>query len=494
LPPSEKDISEKGPLTKAQVDNDGKLSGGARLATLAVGSALMMQFLDSTALVTALPTLSRAFGTDPVHLRSVLTTYMVVQALFLPASGWMADRFGPRKVFTWAMAVFLTGSLLCGLSHGLGQLIAARIVQGLGGAMMMPVGRTIVINASPRNALVTAMMWLTLPAMVGPMIGPALAGVILQVAEWPWIFFVNVPVGLLGIAAVLRFVPRTLRPHPGSFDFVGFLMIAAIVSAIMVLVETIDLHPSPILLQAGSAIGAVLFGFLYLGHVKRRTAKGLKPVLDLSLMRFATFRSAQTGGTLLRMGIGGSPYLMQLLLQFGLHWSALHASLVTISSSLGAISARLMGPRVIRKVGFKNMLLIAITLSGFLGMAPGFFRETTPIWLIMCILPFTGFVRATQMSAGAALSFAEIPDESISQGSTLSSVIQQISMSLGVTFAALMLHLSQGSSHVLTPEVFVLPYVAVGLVTFLALPPYLALPANAGAEMSGRGRGHRVEE
>jgi EmrB/QacA subfamily drug resistance transporter len=456
---------------------------GSLIATLAVGSAMFMQFVDSTALATALPTLAREFDVSPVHLRLVLTTYMVVQALFLPASGWAADRFGPRRVFMAAMLVFLGGSVLCGLSQSLPQMIAARAVQGLGGAMMMPVGRIIVVGSSPREKLVQAMMWLSLPTTMGPIMGPPIAGLILQVADWPWIFFVNLPIGALSLLAVLRFVPRLQQPDPGAFDFRGFLIAGLSIAAVMTIVEASGASWK---VQVGGALVAMPALALYVWHARRRVEAGARPILDLALLRNPTFRASVAGGSLVRLGMGGTPFLLALLLQVGLGWTALEAGSVTIFSAVGALLARPFGPAVIRRLGFRNMLVASAILIGLLGAAPGWFRAETPVAVMIGILVFTGFGRATQISAVNALGYADVPQASISAASTLSSVVQQITLALGVTVAGLTLQIAGGSVAALAPRDFILPFTVIGVVTLASLLVYLPMPANAGADISGR--------
>ena len=242
---------------------------GRQLAILAVGSALFMQFIDQTALSTALPTLSQAFRIEPINLKLVLTSYILVQAVVVPASGWAADRFGARRVFMAAMAVFLLGSMLCGLSRTLGELVLFRILQGAGAAMLMPVGRIIVVGQSPREHLVRSMALLTTPAMVGPIIGPPLTGLILKFADWPWIFYINLPVGILGMIAVWTFVPRTREPHPGPFDTIGFVLAALAISMSMGLAETLGFNLIPWTMQVAALVIAVAasVGFLY--HARR---------------------------------------------------------------------------------------------------------------------------------------------------------------------------------------------------------------------------------
>ncbi len=457
------------------------------MAIIAVASALFMQSIDSTALSTALPTLARAFNTNPIHLKLCLTAYILALAVFVPASGWAADRFGARRIFIGAMGVFLAGSVFCALSHSLTELVVARILQGAGGAMMTPVGRIIVVGSHPRDQLVKAMIWLTTPAMLGPVVGPPLSGFILSVATWPWIFYINVPVGLLGMAAVLRFVPKIRRPHPGKFDSLGFLLIAIAICASMIGAESIGMGLLPTWVQIAAWVLALTSGWAYLRHARRRE----RPVLDLTLLKIRTLRVNQTGGSLMRMTIGATPFLLPLLLQGGLGWSPLKAGVVTMSAAGGQLVARVGAQSMLRRFGFRTMLIVTSILGGLLVLAPGFFRASTPMAVIVLTLALGGFLRANNLTSVGALAFADVPDARVSQASSLTSVMQQMAQALGITVAGLMLHISQQMNAAqgltpLSPANFVLPFVAVGLAAMAAVATYWPLPLNAGSSLHGR--------
>ncbi|MDC0707512.1 DHA2 family efflux MFS transporter permease subunit [Stigmatella sp. ncwal1] len=459
---------------------------GPQLASVAVASALFMEFIDSTALSTALPTLATAFHTDPVHLKLALTSYILALAVIAPASGWAADKYGPRRVFMIAMGVFLVGSVLCGFSQSLIQLVLFRTLQGVGGAMMTPVGRLIVVGVAPRERLVSAMSWFTMPALIGPLVGPPLAGLILEVADWPWIFFINVPVGLLGMVAVLRLVPPLHQPDPGPFDAQGFLLVAVAITSWMGLAETAGIGLIPPLAQAAMAIIALVATGLYIVHARKTE----RPVLNLRLLRFLTFRASLLGGTLLRLGLGATPFLLPLLFQVALGWSPLEAGLVTIGTSVGALACKSVAPSVIKRFGFRNTLIVSNLATAVLTAAPGAFRHATPIPLIIVLLAIAGFMRSMQFTSINTVAYAEVPPSAVSNASTLSVVLQQVGLSLGISFGGLMLHVARGQTdEPLTPERFILPFIAVGLVSALAGPIYQRLPPGAGASISGRTKG-----
>ncbi len=457
-----------------------------RLISIAVASALLMEFIDSTALSTALPTLSRAFAVDPIHLKLALTSYILALAVFTPASGWAAERFGARRVFLSAMVVFLLGSALCGLSRSLEALVASRILQGIGGAMMTPVARLIVVGATPKDKLLTAMGWFTMPALVGPLIGPPIAGLVLSVADWPWIFYINLPVGLLGVVAVLRFVPRSEpRRDLGRFDTPGFILSALAVSGLVVVAETAGVNLLAPWAQITLLTVSVACGWIYL-RIAKRTGR---PILDLTLLRYPTYRASLVGGTLVRLGIGAAPFLMPLLLQVALGWSPLRASLVTIATGFGILIARPVGAVLLRRIGFRSALAVFVVLTALFSTAPAFFRAATPIWLMMGVLTVGGLFRAIQFIAANTIAYADVPETSTAAASTLAAVTQQVGLALGVSFGGMMLHLARGPDGVaLTPDRFVFPFLAVGLVTLLALPVYLSLDKDAGAAISGRNR------
>jgi EmrB/QacA subfamily drug resistance transporter len=461
----------------------------SRLTLVSVASALFMQAIDSTALSTALPTLARAFATDPIHLKLCLTAYIMALAVFVPASAWAADRFGARRVFTTAMGIFLLGSVLCGQSRNLEQLVAFRILQGAGGAMMAPVGRMMVVASHPREQLVKAMVWMTTPGLLGPILGPPLSGFILSIATWPWIFYINVPVGILGMLAVWRFVPKIVQPHPGKFDVVGYLMAAAAICAAMVGAESVGVNLLPLWGQGLVWSFALGVGWTYV----RYAAKQERPVLDLKLLKVATFRANQTGGTLMRMTVGAFPFLLPLLLQGGLGWTPWQAGLLTMSIAVGSMSARLGAQFVLRRFGFRNTLMFTAAACGLVISTTGFFRSNTPIAMMVGVLAVGGFLRSNHLTCAGTLAFADIPDVSVSQASSLSSVLQQVAQALGITIAALTLRLSQvvGASHglgSLAPENFVFPFAVVGFACVSATAIYWTLPADAGANMHGRKR------
>ncbi len=438
-----------------------------------------MEFIDSTALSTALPTLSRAFHTDPLHLKLALTSYILALAVFAPASGWVADRFGAKRVFMGAMVVFAVGSLLCGFSTSLATLVVCRLIQGLGGAMMTPVGRLIIVNTTPRSHLVSAMAWFTMPALVGPILGPPLAGLLLSVTTWPWIFFVNLPVCVGGLIAVGKLAPAIPAQSPGRFDALGFAYASVAVSALVAATETFAVRVIPVYVQIALIAISLVSGRLYIRHAARRP----RPVLDLTLFRLPTFRASLVGGTLVRLGVGASPLLLPLLLQVALGWSPLKAGLISLSQSVGALSTKPLIPWILRRWGYRKVLMSTVLTSSILLAIPGTFRADVPLGFVIVVLFLSGVARSNQFTAANTVAYADVPRERVSSASTLAAVIQQVGLALGISFGGLVLHLATGTSAALTPDRFALPYLAVAVATLLALPTYWRLPESAGATL-----------
>jgi len=451
----------------------------SRFMPAVMASALFMDLLDTAALGTALPTMAREFHTEPLHLKLALTAYLMTMAILVPASGWLADRFGARRVFVNAVRIYLIGSLCCGLSNSLAQLVAARILQGVGGAMMTPVARLIVVAMTPREQLVSAMNIFTMPAVLGPMLGPPLAGLLLQVASWRWIFFLNLPVGVLGIVTVLRVLPRLRHPHPGPFDTLGFVTAGLGIVGTIALAESVGSG-----LMSSSMKLLVAFGTLALwAFFARHALRARCPILNLRLFSVGTFRASMVGGALLRLGMGATPFLIPLQLQSALHWSPARAGIVMSCMMLGSLLARFGGTLAVRLAGFRPALLVTAVLTALLTATPAAFTLDTPVIYICMALLAVGFFRAAHYVAATAIGFAEVPPGEVSRASTLSTVIQQLSLSFGVSLAGATLYLSAGDSVPTLPHQFVTPFATLGVVSLLALPVYAVLDSQAGAHM-----------
>jgi EmrB/QacA subfamily drug resistance transporter len=455
-----------------------------RLTAVIVASALLMQNLDSTVLATALPTMARAFGSDPVHMNVALTSYLLSLAVFIPASGWMADRYGARTVFRAAILVFTLGSILCGQANSLGFLVVARILQGMGGAMMVPVGRLVLLRTVAKSELVAAMAWLTAPALIGPVVGPPIGGMIVSYLSWRWIFYINVPIGLLGVAAVTRYIADVREPNPGRFDGWGLLWSGVGLLGLMFGLETVGRGVFPTEASAGM-IGVGLVGIvLYLIHARGRE----NPLLDLSLFRLPSFTVPVAAGSLFRIGIGAIPFLLPLMLQLGFGRSAAQSGMITFASSAGALVMKPATQFMLRRLGFRDTLIWNGLISASLVAACAAIRPGWPIAAIYALLLAGGFVRSLQFTAYNALAYADVPRKRMSSATSLYSCLQQLSLTLGISAGAGVLEVSMALAHHSAPTIpdFTVAFLAVGFISMLASPAALLMPRDTGAELAGR--------
>ncbi len=442
-----------------------------------------MQNLDSTVVATALPTMARAFGADPLHMNVALTSYLLSLAVFIPVSGWMADRYGSRQVFRIAIGVFTLGSVLCGAATSLPFLVAARIVQGIGGAMMVPVGRLLLIRSVAKSELVAAMAWLTAPALIGPILGPPVGGFIVTYANWRWIFDINVPIGCLGIVLVSRYVDDVREPAPGRLDWLGLLLSGAALSCLMFGFETAGRGVLPLAATAALMLGGLACAALYVRHARRTE----RPLLDLALMRVPTFAVSVTAGSCFRIGVGAIPFLLPLMLQLGFGMSAVESGAVTFASAVGAMAMKPAAQWALRSFGFRAVLGWNAVLSAALVAAIAAFRPGWPMAAIYALLVLGGFLRSLQFTAYNTIAYADIPRERMSAASSLYSTIQQLSLTMGITVGAGALEIARGVSGREAPSLgdFSVAVLVVAGVSLCAAPFAMRLGASAGDEMSG---------
>jgi EmrB/QacA subfamily drug resistance transporter len=454
------------------------------LICLIVACAMFMQNMDSTVIATALPVIARSLGESPLRLNVAITCYLLSLAVFVPISGWTADRFGPRRVFSAAIVVFTLGSIGCGLSQSLPMLVVSRIVQGMGGAMMVPVGRLVLLKTVPRSELVRAMSYVSLPAMLGPVTGPPLGGFIATYGSWRWIFFINIPIGLIGLTLINLFIEDFRETGARPFDFPGFVLTGLGLASLAFGFETIGRGAVPAAVTVGLlAAGAILMTF-YVRHAKRTDF----PVIDLALMRIPTYAAATIGGFLFRMGMGALPFLLPMMLQIGFGLSALNSGLLTFASAAGAMTMKFGVNTIIRTFGFRAVMCgNAVISAGFL-FAYAFFQPSTPHIVIFAALLAGGFFRSLQMTSINSLSYADVPGPMLSRATSLTSMCQQLSQTVGVATGALFLYLllgARGETH-LTPLDFSLAFAGVGVIGLSSVPFFLRMSPDAGAEVSGR--------
>jgi EmrB/QacA subfamily drug resistance transporter len=453
-----------------------------RRLPLIVATALFIENMDSTAISTSMPQIAADIGVEPVALKLALTTYMLALAVFIPISGWVADRFGAKKVFMAAIAVFLLGSLGCAASQGLGQLVAGRFIQGVGGAMMVPVGRLVLLRSVDKSELVRALSWLTVPAMLGPILGPVVGGAITTYTHWRYIFLVNIPMGLLGIVLAWRFIPELKQPV-GRLDTRGFLLSSGGLALTMFGLSAIGRGLVPAVgVAACMGLGvALMLGY---GWHARRTPQ---PLLGLDLFKVTTFRVAVLGGSLFRVGIGATPFLLPLMLQLGFGLDPLQSGLITFTSTAGAMAMKVLAPRVLRRFGFRPVLVWNGLLASALLCVFGLFRADTPYPLMVGILLASGFVRSLQFTSINAIAYADIDKSRMSQASSLAAMAQQVALALGVTVGGYALSLAGKATGNPdgAPINFTFAFLTVGLISAMSVIRMRTLPADAGAEVAG---------
>ncbi|WP_119392533.1 MFS transporter [Taklimakanibacter lacteus] len=456
-----------------------------RIIPLVVASALFMENTDSTVIATSLPAMAADLGEDPVVLKLAFTTYLLALTVFIPISGWCADRFGARNVFRAAIAVFTLGSIACGLSTSLEGLIAARALQGLGGAMMVPVGRLIILRTVSKSEMVTALATLTIPALLGPVLGPPLGGFITTYFHWRWIFWINVPFGVLGIVLATIHMPDIREEGVAPLDALGFVLSGLglstlVFGATIVGRDILPVYGAPALI----ATGVVMTG-LYILHARRRT----KPILDLNLLKFPTFRSGVIGGSLFRIGVGAIPFLLPLMLQLGFKLTPFQSGSLTCAAALGALAMKFSAARILKRFGFRSVLVFnAVVAAAFLAIQ-GLFTPETPHLLILAVLLAGGFFRSLQFTSLNALAYSDIPPRDMGSATSFYIVAQQLSLAAGVVCAASVLEIAQHVRGDLTLTVadFSFAFFTVALISAFSLFSHLQLAPDAGAEVSGRG-------
>ncbi len=455
---------------------------------LIIACALFMENLDGTIISTSLPVIAKDLAENPLALKLALTAYLVSLAVFIPISGWMADRYGSRTVFRSAIAVFVFGSLACGFSSSLGGFVLARFLQGIGGAMMVPVGRLVLLKSVEKRELVKVLSYLTMPALLGPILGPPLGGFISTYFHWRWIFFINVPIGLLGWTLAGRYVPEIVEDLRTPLDWTGFLMSGIGLSSLTLGAATFGQHLLPPLGSAACIVVGTISLVAYVGHARRFARAGRSPVLDFAFLKVKTYFAGVVGGSLFRVGVGATPFLLPLMLQLGFGFTALQSGLLTCSSAAAAMFMKTLATTILKRFGFRtvlsaNALIASITIIGY-----GVFSATTPIAWMLGTLLFGGFFRSLQFTSLNALSYADIDKRDMGRASGLANVAQQLSLSTGVTLGAAALESMarlHGRVDVVSDD-FRWAFLVVGLVSAASFLLIRRLPADAGDEVSGR--------
>ncbi len=454
------------------------------LVPLIVACAMFMQNLDSTVIATALPTIARSLHESPLRLNVAITCYLLSLAVFIPISGWTADRFGARRVFSLAIVVFTLGSIACGISNSLAALVAARILQGMGGALMVPVGRLVLLRTVPKSDLVRAMSFVSVPALIGPVMGPPLGGLIVTYASWRWIFFINIPIGVLGIVLVNLLVGDLKETGRRPFDLAGFALTGIGLASLAFGFENVGRGALPGVAVAALLVTGAVCIALYVRHAYRVS----HPIIDLALLKIPTYAAASIGGFLFRMGLGALPFLLPLMLQVGFGLSALHSGLLTFASAAGAMLMKTSAVRILRTLGFRLVLVGDAVISAAFLFGYSLFRPSTPHLVIFFALLTGGFFRSLQMTSINTLSYADVPPSMLSRATSLTSMAQQLSQTAGVATAALLLHtvLTLRGGTALAATDFYPVFVGVAMISLLSVPFFLKMSPDAGAEVSGR--------
>ena len=440
--------------------------------------------MDSTVIATSLPAIAADIGTSPLTLKLAITSYLLSLAVFIPASGWTADRFGARTVFSVAVGVFMVGSIGCALSQSVSNFVFARILQGMGGAMMTPVGRLVLLRSVDKRELVSAMAWVTVPALIGPVIGPPLGGFITTYFSWHWIFLINIPIGLLGAVMALRFIDPIKEENPEPFDLYGMVLAGIGLAGIAFGLSVAGLNLLPwSVVAALVGIGAIAMT-LYVIHARRVGS----PVLDFSLFQLATLRAAVIGGFLFRLGIGALPFLLPLMMQIGFGLTPFQSGLVTFGSSAGAMGMKTLASRIIRTFGFRNLMTVNAVVSSVFLAACALFTPATPLLLILIILVVGGFFRSLEFTAINTVAYAEVDSAAMSRATTLVSVNQQLAIAAGVAVGAFSVESTlwwHGATD-LSAAAFAPAFVVVSIISAASAFSFWQMPDDAGHEISGR--------
>ena len=458
-----------------------------RLIALTVACAFFMEMLDGSVIATALPQMAQSFHENAVNLSIGMSAYLLTLAIFIPSSGWMADRFGSKTIFLSAIAIFTAASVLCGSSNTLFEFTAARIVQGMGGAMMVPVGRLVVLRGSDKRDLINIMQFISTPGLIAPMLGPPIGGFITTFSSWRWIFFLNVPIGALGLALVMAFMVDHKVEERRSFDWPGFVLSGAGLASLLFGLDQLGRpNISPAFTTTLIGTGTVICGFAF-----RHLIRAEHPLLDLSLFRIRTFKISMLAGTSFRIVIGTIPFLWPLLFQVGFGMTAFASGMLTIACAVGDFMTKFVSKRILRRFGFRQALTINGVFCALAVAACALFSASTPVVVIATVLFIIGCSRSVQFGSFNALTYGDVLPARMSAASSLASTLQQMSFGIGVAYGALVLHLAalwNGRSGGFTVADFHFAFLATAALALFSALAFTRLAPDAGAEASGHQR------
>jgi EmrB/QacA subfamily drug resistance transporter len=452
---------------------------GSAVAFLVAG-AFFMENLDGTVVVTALPQMAASFGVHPIDLNIGVSSYVLTLAILIPASGWVADRFGARSVFAAAIAVFTIASVLCGLCESLTAFTVARVLQGAGGAMMVPVGRLAVLRTTEKHDLMSAIATITWPGLAAPVLGPPLGGFITTYASWRWIFFLNVPLGLVALALALRIVPRERRDTAGQFDWVGFVLTGAACFAVMYGLDLVGRGGASWSAAGLSIGGGVAAGATAAWHARRHA----HPLLDFRALRVRSYAVTIWGGSLFRVAIASIPFLLPLLFQVGFGLSAFAAGLLVLAVFAGNLLVKPFTTPILRRFSFRSVLVVNGLLNAAAIFGCAFLTPATPVVVIVTLLFISGLTRSTQFTALGTLAFADIPEDRMSGANTLLNIAQQMAMGMGIALGAVALRIAAlfepSASGAISLANFHIAFVIAGLIALAGVFDAFSLDATAG--------------
>ncbi len=403
-----------------------------RLLPWLVAVAFFMESLDTTILNTAVPAISAALKVAPLSMKSVLASYTLSLAVFIPISGWMADRFGTRRVFASAIGIFTLGSFLCGMASNIHLLVAFRVLQGVGGAMMVPVGRLTLVRTFAKSELIRSMSFVAIPALVGPMLGPIAGGLIIRYLHWRFIFFVNIPIGLIGLLMVYLHLPDYReRTHP--LDVVGLILFGSGVALLSYVLEVFGEHT----LSAAEILGLLAISITLIAGYYLHAKRIAYPLLRLSLFRIRTFSASVSGSFFTRLGIGGVPFLLPLLYQVGLGFTPIQSGLLIMPQAVASMSTKFLLPKILSRLGYRGVLISNTIILGIMLLLFATIGVHTPVWLIVLQAFCYGALTSLQYTSMNTLAYADVTDEQASSASSIASTMQQMSISFGVATAGL---------------------------------------------------------
>ena len=440
--------------------------------------AFFMQALDATILNTALPAIAQSLGRSPLAMQSAIISYTLTVAMLIPMSGWLADRFGTRRVFMLAVSLFTLGSLACALSNSLPMLVVFRVIQGIGGAMMMPVARLALLRAYPRSELLPVLNFVTMPGLVGPILGPVMGGVLVTWASWHWIFLINIPIGLAGLFYARKYMPNFTTPRR-SFDMGGCFLFGL---SLVLFSSGMELFGEK-LVASWIAFTIILSGILLLLAYVRHARRHPTPLISLNLFNTRTFSVGIAGNIASRLGTGCVPFLMPLMLQVGFGYPALIAGCMMAPTALGSILAKSMVTQILRWLGYRKTL-VGITL--FIGLMIAQFALQTPamaIWMLVLPLFILGMAMSTQFTSMNTITLADLTDENASSGNSVLAVTQQLSISLGVAVSAAVLRFYEGFDSTNTVEQFHYTFITMGAITLISALVFMLLKAKDGRNL-----------